>query len=250
MLDSDYGCSYAKIERDLSGKKWLHVYEASYPNHALLLMAVTNILVWKHVKRFVMPLFITNKMDYIRVQHYNFLKGLRNVESIVMVSLKSNQFDKTRMIRNLPDVCNGDGLISVICREYINLPVFDTLANKYQRCPSAPPLGVITRCLNHLIYQNLLDDKLVERFPGIIFSRWVDEVIIVNKFDSLMMHDKESIENLLKELKLEGETYELLVPDGDRYYEVNRIDCKESNMGIGLTFDGDVSVHSLPEDSD
>lgn len=249
MMNSDDGyCATELVEED-NGVKWLHVYETTYPVNSLLLKAVTNILIMQHVRHLETPLYLTNKMDHVRRHHYNFLGSLQNVESLILVCLKSGQFDKSRMIGNLPEVCQGHGLIATICRDYINLPVFDSMAQNYVFCPSAPPLGDITSCLNHIIYQNLIDETLADRFPGIIFSRWLDELVIVNKCNSRLKHDTESIDNLLKELNIEGISYDLHAADDKGYEFHGMLVGKDSNIGIILYQNGRVSVQRF-SDSD
>lgn len=234
MKNSDDGCCATEYVEEDNGSRWLHVYSTSNPDHSLLLKALSNILIMKHVKDIKIPLYLTNKMAHVRRHHYHFLNGLRNVESLILVSLKSGQFDKSRMMLNLPDVCSGHGLIATICRDYIQLPVYDSMTQNYVICPSAPPLGDITNCLNHLIYQDLLDSTLADRFPGILYSRWLDELFIVNEMNSKKVKfDTEAIENLLNELNLEGISSEIHAAD-DRGTDSSEYNVcgKDDNIGV------------------
>lgn len=214
MMNYDDGCCGADMVEEGNVYKWIHVFETTYPVNSLLLKAVANILILKHVRHVEIPQYMPNKIAHVRRHHYNFLKGLQNVESLIIVRFKSGQFDKSRMIANLPDVCSGEGLIANICRDYINLPVYDSMAQNSLSCPSAPPLGNITSCLNHIIYQDFIDKRLEERFPGIIYSRWLDELVIVNEMNSNKPKiDTEAIDNLLNELNISGSSDDLHAAD-------------------------------------
>lgn len=205
----DDGCCALDILEE--GDAWMDVYETHHPVNSLLLYAVANILISKYSE---IPQNVPDKIAYVRNEHYNRLNGLPKIESIILVRLKSGQFDKSRMIANLSDVCSGNGLIATICSEYIQCPVFDSMANDFLGCPSAPPLGNITSCLNNIIYKDLLEKRLEESFPGILYSRWLDELVIVNP----MNYEKPKIEtshidNLLTELNIEGSSYDLHAAD-------------------------------------
>ena len=239
LMESADSCGYTR-EEETEHCKWLHVYEASRPIYSLLLMAVTKILLENHViRRLLIPKSLKNTHDFKQF-HYAFLNARENVESINIIRLDKDQFDKDNMIRKFSDVINNDGIISSICRHFIGLPVFDTMANKFVTCHSAPPLGEITRCLNHILYQNVFDKIVSDKYPWIIYSRWDNEIVVLNEYNSL---HKFHARSLLKELNLKADYLGGLYASNEaRFERKNIIYMKDRKVSLYLNEKGNLQV--------
>lgn len=250
MKDSSNGWVSTTIVDDPISGKWIHVYETSNAGDNLLLMGVTNMLLRKHVRRrLLIPRNLT-KMDEIRDSHYKFINLPKYVEGVIVVHLKPEQFNRADMIQNLHNVSNRrNGLIGSICEQYINLPVYDIIQQEFLKTPSLPPLGDITRCLNHILYQNVFDIEVAAKFPDLLYSRWENNVVIINEFNAKQTFEYEDVCDILNELNLDGDCTVLYANEDssmDKYNLINTL--KDPNRVLYLHGGDRLSVERLRKD--
>lgn len=220
--------------------QWIHSFEAGKSLDSLLLMAVTNILLKKHViRRLMIPQNLT-KMDEIRDSHYQFLNGLKDVESLFVVNLNSEQFNRADMIKNLHNVCHSNGIIGSIIKEYINLPVYDGISKTNISWPTIVPLGDITRCLIHILYQDLFDREVAAKFPELFYSRWGQSIVIVNHTHSKVKFGHDDVCKILKELNLKAVCHPFYAGRG--YRKSNEYICMEAKKKLRLSYCGAIFI--------
>lgn len=67
-----------------------------------------------------------------------------------------------------------------------------------------PPVGEITRVLFNIVLMDIFDREFTKRFPGIVFSRFINEVYISTRENDEVIFDQKTGCALLEELNLAG----------------------------------------------
>jgi hypothetical protein len=67
-----------------------------------------------------------------------------------------------------------------------------------------PPVGEITRVLFNIVLMDIFDREFPKRFPGIAFSRFINEVFISTRGNDEVIFDNKAGYALLEELSLAG----------------------------------------------
>lgn len=199
VRDTQLGINSTALDHSSEGE-WIHVYEANKPVDSLLLMAIVNMILKTYVRRrLYMPQRLT-KITQLHKYHYDLLNNQEKIDSIHQIILDPIFFDKLAMSEHLNGYFHKTVMIQLIINNYVNMPLFNTMINNYATILTAPPLGDITSCLYHLIYQEILDRHLEKQFPDIVFTRWGNEVFILNEFNSEKKIEKTDLLSFLDSL--------------------------------------------------
>jgi hypothetical protein len=67
-----------------------------------------------------------------------------------------------------------------------------------------PPVGEITRVLFNIVLMDIFDREFPKKFPGIAFSRFLNEVYIPTRGNDEVIFDEKAGYALLEELSLAG----------------------------------------------
>lgn len=251
--DAKAGWCSASLVKESDGD-CVHIYETDRPEDALLLMAVVNILLKEYVRRRLNLPKRLAKITQLHNYHYEFMNHQRDVESIHQLILFPVHFEKTEMCDYTEVIFHKTGMLLVLIHHYINLPVYNTHYKNYICCPHAPPLGDITTCLNHLVLQYLFDRHFAAKYPEIVFTRWGNEVLILNQFSSENKISKQEIMEFLETLDgISGHVNSINCMDEpaklDGYenpHDSNKLAfTKGAHMQILLDKSGTVNVHQI-----
>lgn len=176
------GYSSATVIKDSDGE-WVFTYETDRPEDSLLLAAVVNIFLQTYVR---WPLNIKRliKITQLHDYHYEYLNQLTKVKSLHRLKLYPNNMTKLCLEKHSKVIFRKNGMLLQIINNYLKLPVLNTINGNLFYDEYAPPLGDFTTSLHHIIFQHLFDNQFSSKFPEIEFTRWGNEVFIINKSDS------------------------------------------------------------------
>ena len=110
----------------------------------------------------------------------------------------------------------GEGYVYNLISNYLFLPIIDTTGYdcSYISKGGMPLAGEITRVLFNIALMEIFDRKFPERFPGIPFTRMINEVYILHDVDKHLIFNEKVAAELLKDLGLEG-TIDVIEPGDD-----------------------------------
>lgn len=100
----------------------------------------------------------------------------------------------------------GEGSVYKLISSFLNLPIYDEDGNLRSDISSGmPPVGEISRQLFNIVLIDIFDREFRKRFPGIAFSRHINEVFISTRETDEVLFDKKAGYTLLEELSLAGQ---------------------------------------------
>jgi hypothetical protein len=175
VQDAEAGLCSAALVNECDGE-WVHIYEADNPSDSLFIMSLVSILMKNYVRRRINIPKRLNNINDLHSYHYDFLNQQRQVESIYQLILTPYHFDRLSMCEHMDVILSQTGMLSAVIHHFINLPIINSRYQTYLCCPHAPPLGDITTCLYHVVYQYLFDRHFAGKYPEIVFTRCGNEV--------------------------------------------------------------------------
>ena len=100
----------------------------------------------------------------------------------------------------------GDGSVYKLISSLLILPIIDDDGNHRSDISfgGIPPVGEITRVLFNIVLMDIFDREFPKRFPGIAFSRFLNEVYISTRGNDEVIFDEKAGYALLEELSLAG----------------------------------------------
>jgi len=100
----------------------------------------------------------------------------------------------------------GDGSVYKLISSFLYLPIIDDDGNHRSDISlgGMPPVGEITRVLFNIVLMDIFDREFPKRFPGIAFSRFLNEVYISTRGNDEVIFDEKAGYALLEELSLAG----------------------------------------------
>lgn len=100
----------------------------------------------------------------------------------------------------------GEGSVYNLISSLLYLPIIDDDGNHRLDISfgGMPPVGEITRVLFNLVLMDIFDRVFSKRFPGIAFSRFINEVYISTRGNDKVIFDDKAGYALLEELSLAG----------------------------------------------
>ena len=100
----------------------------------------------------------------------------------------------------------GDGSVYKLISSLLCLPIIDDDGNHRSDISfgGMPPVGDITRVLFNIGLKDIFDREFPKRFPGIAFSRLLNEVYISTRGNDELIFDEKAGYALLEELCLDG----------------------------------------------
>ncbi|XP_044481937.1 uncharacterized 39 kDa protein in mitochondrial S-1 and S-2 DNA-like [Mangifera indica] len=100
----------------------------------------------------------------------------------------------------------GDGSVYKLISSFLFLPIIDDNGNHRSDISfgGMPPVGEITRVLFNIVLMDIFDREFPKRFPGIAFSRFINEVFISTRGNDEVIFDEKAGYALLEELSLAG----------------------------------------------
>ena len=114
----------------------------------------------------------------------------------------------------------------------LNLPIIDDDGSDIIFV-GMPPVGEITRVLFDIVLMDIFDREFAKRFPGIAFSRIINEVFISTRGNDEVIFDDKAGYALLEELRLAGKI--VSIGPGD-----DPLPCYSRKM---IFLDSDSKVH-------
>lgn len=94
----------------------------------------------------------------------------------------------------------GDGTVYKLISSFLDLPIIDDDGKNISY--GIPPVGEITKVLLNIVLMEIFDREFPKRFPGIAFSRFINEVVISTRGNDDF--DEKAGYALLEELGLAG----------------------------------------------
>lgn len=200
LRDLEAGCCSATISKEKDGD-WINIYETERPEDALLLMGVVSILLKNYVtRRLNVPKRLT-RIHQLKDYHYEFINHQTRIDSIQQIKLSPEHIDKMTMCKYVDEIFHKSGMLKVLLIHFINLPLINTHHKSYISSPYVPQIGDITTCLYHIFYQQVFDKQFAAKYPKLVFSRWANEIIILNKVNSVNKISNEEIKAFLDSLE-------------------------------------------------
>ena len=100
----------------------------------------------------------------------------------------------------------GDGSVYKLISSLLYLPIIDDDGNHRSDISfgGIPPVGEITRVLFNIVLMDIFDREFPKRFPGIAFSRFINEVFISTRGNDEVIFDDKAGYALLEQLSLAG----------------------------------------------
>ena len=100
----------------------------------------------------------------------------------------------------------GEGSVYKLISSLLNLPIIDDAGNHSSDISfgGIPPVGEITRVLFNIVLMDIFDREFPKRFPGIAFSRFINEVFITTRGTDEVIFDDKAGYALLEDLCLAG----------------------------------------------
>lgn len=101
----------------------------------------------------------------------------------------------------------GDGSVYKLISSLLFLPIIDDDGMNRSDISNGgiPPVGEITRVLFNIVLMDIFDREFPKRFPGIAFSRFINEVFISTRGNDDVIFDDKAGYALLEELSLAGQ---------------------------------------------
>lgn len=129
----------------------------------------------------------------------------------------------------------GEGSVYKLISSWLYLPIIDDDGNHRSDISfgGMPPVGEITRVLFNRVLMDIFDREFPKRFPGIEFSRFINEVFISTRGNDDVIFDDKAGYALLEELCLAGKIQS--IGPGD-----DPLPCYYRNI---LFLDSDSKVH-------
>jgi hypothetical protein len=100
----------------------------------------------------------------------------------------------------------GDGSVYKLISSFLFLPIIDDDGKNRSDISfgGMPPVGEITRVLFNIVLMDIFDREFPKKFPGIAFSRFLNEVYIPTRGNDEVIFDEKAGYALLEELSLAG----------------------------------------------
>lgn len=138
---------------------------------------------------------------------HNCLQQMGKVDRLVKLDLRDSlRIIPISLILDKVKPLVGDGSIYKLIESYLFLPIIDDYGNDRSDISMGgmPPEGEITRVLFNIVLKDIFDREFTKRFPGIAFSRYINEVFISTRGNDDVIFDEKAGYALLEELGLAG----------------------------------------------
>lgn len=138
---------------------------------------------------------------------YYSLQQMGKVDRMYMLDLNASlRIFPTSLILDKVKSLVGEGTVYKLISSFLYLPFIDDDGNhRSDSCfGGIPPVGEITRVLFNIVLMDIFDREFPKRFPGIAFSRFINEVYISTRRNDEVIFDDKAGYALLEELSLAG----------------------------------------------
>ena len=184
------------------------LYQCRQPIDLFLMTALSRVLIKTIANAYMAPITTNvSTLNDLKCNHYQFLNRQQNVEKVFRIDLTPcmKQVRKSRILKYYDnETCKGVFLNLV--KQIIELSIYDNNCNKFIPYDLIPPVGEITNVILHIFYQRVVDKVLEAKYPGITYTRWGNELIIVIKKNDSFTFDDDTVISLLEEIDLDGDS--------------------------------------------
>lgn len=142
-------------------------------------------------------------MRDLKESHYIWLRKLTDVKGLVKIQLSDSLYNIHRC-----DICAyidgfGDTVLKHLTKQVVCLPIYSIQNGNEINFPWLPPVGELSQVLFHLYYMDIFDTVFEKWYPGVLYSRCYNEVIIAFENDDFVCN-LEGLHSLLSTNQLEG----------------------------------------------
>lgn len=147
---------------------------------------------------------------------YYSLQQMGKVDRMYRIDLNASlRLIPTSLILDKVKSLVGEGTVYKLISSLLYLPIIDEDGN--HRSDSSlgciPPVGEITRVLYNIVLMDIFDRGFPKKFPGIAFSRFINEVYIPTRINDEVIFDYKAGYELLEELSLVGKIVSIVPGD-------------------------------------
>lgn len=149
------------------------------------------------------------RLDYGLNAFYESIKGMRNVDRVYHLDL-TESLTKIPISLILDRVSSlvgeGTGVYKLI-KSFLDIEIIDSSGNSMNKIDKEglPPAGELTRVLFDIVLKDIFDRNFEQRFPGVAFSRFREDVLIYGtQYVQYSNLNENALRDLLKELNLQG----------------------------------------------
>lgn len=135
---------------------------------------------------------------------YESLQQMEKVDRVYKLNLKASlSLIPKSVILDKVKPFVGDGSVYKLISSLLYLPIISYDGDNIS-FGGIPPVGEITRVLLNIVLKDIFDREFAKRFPGIAFSRFINEVFISTRGNDEVIFDDKAGYALLEELSLAG----------------------------------------------
>ena len=148
------------------------------------------------------------RLDNLADSFYYDLQQMGKVDRLYRLDLRASlSMIPISLILDKVKFLVGDGSVYKLISSLLSLPIIDDDGNDRSDISfgGMPPVGEITRVLFNIVLMDIFDREFPKRFPGIAFSRLMNEVFISTRGNDEVIFDDKAGYALLEELSLAGQ---------------------------------------------
>jgi hypothetical protein len=165
---------------------------------------------------------------------YYSIQNMGNVDRLYRIDLMASlRIIPISLILDKVKHFVGESSVYKLISSFLILPIIDENGNDRSDISfgGMPPVGEITRVLFNIVLMDIFDREFAKRFPGVAFSRYLNEVFISTRGNDEIIFDEKSGYALLEELSLAGKI--VSIGPGDHPLQCyNRIVFLDSDSNV------------------
>lgn len=181
------------------------------------------------------------RLDHLVDSFYESLQQMGKVDRLYRVELHTSLSNiPISLILDKVKPLVGDGsVVYKLISSFLKLPIIDDDGNHRSDMSygGIPPGGEIARVLFNIALMDIFDREFAKRFPGIAFSRFINEIYISTRGNDDVIFNEKAGYALLEELSLAGQI-ESIGPSVD-----DGLPCLYRKMMVFLDLDSDRNVN-------
>ena len=229
-------CCLSRKVFDHDDDPYTSVCVPSLPVDSLLFKALANILMREFLWRRnnLPPLCELTHYNEILDYHESFWNDQKDIDRIICVDLSpSIKHVSTERFWSTLTCLHNLGVITNILHKFVYLPICNASTNL--PIPSSnciPLIGELSDVLLHLFLQYQFDSVVLDRYEGVLYTRWNTNVLLASRSHDSYLIEKDEIRNILNHVNLSSRNMSVL----------------ERDVGCSLPFDEEMRELILSED--